>query len=88
MDDRRTPLVPGRVVWQYAMPELRAMVAYRGELLALQRLRGEGYSIEPDGTLSAPRVLRLRRAGHDLAAANDALGVADGDGVSLYRLRG
>jgi hypothetical protein len=80
----REPTVGGRVAWEYRMPELRAMVADRGELLTLHGSRVEAYTIGAAGLLSAPRVLRLRRAGHDLAAANDSLVVADDGGVSLY----
>lgn len=80
----RMPLIPAHVVQEYRMPEVRAMVAHRGEILTLHGSRVEAYRVGPDGRLTAPRSFRLRRAGHDLAAANDALIVADGEGISLY----
>jgi hypothetical protein len=74
------------VAWEYHLPGLRAAIQHRGEILALHGSRIDAYTLDAEGRLSAPRTLRLGRAGHDLAAAGDAVLVADGSGVSIYDL--
>ena len=80
------PVVPGRIVSESHLPALRTLLEHQQQVLALNGASVDVYAVGSDGTLSTVRSLHLRRAGHDMAVFGKTLAVADGDGVSLYRL--
>ncbi|MDI7269036.1 MAG: hypothetical protein QME96_13690, partial [Myxococcota bacterium] len=82
----RGPAAPGEVRWTYSMPNLRAVAKSEGKLLTLKGAKVDLYPLAADGKLGDGYSINLRRAGHDMAVASGALLVADGAGMSIYRL--
>lgn len=81
----RPPMLPGEVVREYRMPQIRAMAAQGNELLALEGRDIDVYRLESDGALTFDRRLRPPREAHDLAVSGNTLLLADARGVSLLR---
>lgn len=80
----RPPVAPGSIAWEPRMHGVRAMARDDTDLLVLAGDRIEEYRFGPDGYPALERMVRLRRAGHDLAVAPGAWLVADDAGVSVY----
>ncbi|MBI5486342.1 MAG: hypothetical protein HY905_03320 [Deltaproteobacteria bacterium] len=82
----RTPVAPAASVWEYRMPGLRAVARHEADILTLQDRTLDRYAFDEEGRLQWVQTIDLVRAGRDVATTWEAALVADGEGVSVYRL--
>ncbi|MDI7268111.1 MAG: kelch repeat-containing protein, partial [Myxococcota bacterium] len=82
----RQPSAPGAVLWEYAMPRLRAVIGDGHDVYALAGAHVDAYRLEENGTLLGLRRISLRRAAHDFSVVRDHLVAVDDGSLATYRI--